>query len=96
MPVEPAVRGIEFGDGFAAATMKGSEHNDPYIDKEGHTAKNGAGGINGGISNGNPILFRVAIKPTSSIAKPQQTYNFATDKIEQTSPHREDTMPALL
>ncbi len=92
----PAVRGIEFGDGFAAAAMRGSEHNDPFIDKEGHTAKNGAGGINGGISNGNPILFRVAIKPTSSIAKPQQTYNFATDKIADFSaPGRHDACIAL-
>ena len=92
----PAVRGIEFGDGFAAAAMRGSEHNDPFIDKEGHTAKNGAGGINGGISNGNPILFRVAIKPTSSIAKPQQTYNFATDKIvDFSAPGRHDACIAL-
>ena len=92
----PAVRGIEFGDGFAAAAMRGSEHNDPFIDKEGHTAKNGAGGINGGISNGNPILFRVAIKPTSSIAKHQQTYNFATDKIvDFSAPGRHDACIAL-
>ena len=92
----PAVRGIEFGDGFAAAAMKGSEHNDPFIDREGHTAKNGAGGINGGISNGNPIIFRVAIKPTSSIAKHQQTYNFATDKIvDFSAPGRHDACIAL-
>lgn len=78
----PGVRGVEFGDGFKASAMKGSEHNDPIVDFEGHTAKNGAGGVNGGITNGNSILFRVAFKPTSSIAKAQKTYNFATSKIE--------------
>ena len=62
----PGVRGIEFGDGFAAAAMKGSEHNDPFpLTAE----KNGAGGVNGGITNGNPLVFRVAFKPTSSIRK---------------------------
>ncbi|MEF9985855.1 MAG: chorismate synthase [Bacteroidales bacterium] len=81
----PATRGIEFGDGFKAATMKGSQHNDCYIDNEGHTLTNGAGGINGGISNGNPIIFRVAIKPTSSISKPQTSYNFITEQVEEFS-----------
>ncbi len=57
----PGIRGIEFGDGFAASAMKGSEHNDPIIDSKGTTSKNGAGGINGGISNGNDLLFRVAV-----------------------------------
>lgn len=79
----PGVRGIEFGDGFAASSMKGSEHNDPIIDGKGKTAKNGAGGINGGISNGNDLLFRVAVKPTSSISKSQQTFNFSTGKVEE-------------
>jgi chorismate synthase len=92
----PGIRGIEFGDGFAAAAMKGSEHNDPIMDKTGRTSKNGAGGINGGISNGNDILFRVAIKPTSSISKGQMTYNFATGKTEeQIIPGRHDTCFAL-
>ena len=81
----PGVRGVEFGDGFAAAAMKGSEHNDCFIDTHGHTATNGAGGINGGISNGNPIVFRVAIKPTSSISKIQNTMNFITGKMEDFS-----------
>ncbi len=81
----PGVRGIEFGDGFAAAAMKGSEHNDCFIDTEGHTATNGAGGINGGISNGNPIVFRIAVKPTSSISKVQHTANFITGEIEEFS-----------
>lgn len=79
----PAVRGIEFGDGFAAARMKGSEHNDCFVNGEGKTATNGAGGINGGISNGNPVVFRIAVKPTSSIAKKQYTFNFATGRMEE-------------
>ena len=78
----PAVRGVEFGDGFGAARMRGSEHNDPIVAPDGTTARNGAGGINGGISNGNPIVVRVAVKPTSSIAREQQTINLATGKIE--------------
>ena len=56
--------------------MKGSEHNDCFVNGEGKTATNGAGGINGGISNGNPVVFRIAVKPTSSIAKKQYTFNF--------------------
>ena len=77
----PGVRGIEVGDGFAAAAMKGSEHNDP-IGPDGRPLKNGAGGINGGITNGAPITFRVAFKPTSSISRPQQTFNFATGEMD--------------
>ncbi len=71
----PAVKGVEFGVGFAVAGMKGSENNDPFIIKEGKiiTTINNAGGILGGISNGMPIVVRVAIKPTSSIAKNQET-----------------------
>jgi len=72
----PAIRGVEFGDGFAAATMRGSTHNDPFIDAKGTTLKNGAGGINGGITNGNEIVVRAAVKPTSSIARPQTTFDF--------------------
>lgn len=92
----PAVRGVEFGDGFGAAAMKGSEHNDPFIDKEGRTAKNGAGGINGGITNGNPIVFRVAVKPTSSISKVQRSFNFITEEMVDFSvPGRHDACIAL-
>lgn len=92
----PGVRGVEFGDGFRAARMKGSEHNDCYIDSEGHTATNGAGGINGGITNGNPIVFRVAIKPTSSISKVQRTYDFIKEEMVDFSvPGRHDTCIAL-
>lgn len=74
----PGIRGIEFGDGFAASRMRGSEHNDPF-GPEG-PVKNGSGGINGGLSNGAPIVFRVAVKPTSSIARPQKTWNFEKKK----------------
>lgn len=63
--------------------MKGSEHNDCFVNGEGKTATNGAGGINGGISNGNPVVFRIAVKPTSSIAKKQYTFNFATGRMEE-------------
>jgi len=76
----PAIKGIEFGSGFQAANMKGSQHNDLFVDKSGKTATNHAGGVNGGITNGNELLFRVAVKPTSSISKPQETYDFASTK----------------
>jgi chorismate synthase len=78
----PAVKGIEFGSGFEAAKMTGSEHNDAFIEATGKTIQNKAGGINGGITNGNDLVFRVAIKPTSSIAKPQTTLNMNTNKME--------------
>ena len=77
----PGVRGLEFGDGFQAARMKGSEHNDP-IGADGRPLKNGAGGVNGGITNGAPLKFRVAFKPTSSIRKAQQTFNFETGEMD--------------
>lgn len=91
----PGVRAIEFGDGFAAAAMKGSEHNDP-IGADCRPLKNGAGGVNGGITNGAPIVFRVAFKPTASIRKAQQTYNFAKDEIDTLEvPGRHDVCFAL-
>jgi len=77
----PATKGIEFGSGFRAATMKGSEHNDRIIDRNGTTTTNYASGINGGITNGNDIIFRVPIKPTSSISLPQETYNFKKKSV---------------
>ncbi len=76
----PAVKGIEFGAGFKAAKMAGSRHNDNFITVDGKTETNHAGGINGGITNGNDILFRVVVKPTSSTAQPQRTMNFKTGK----------------
>lgn len=91
----PGVRGIEFGDGFKAAAMKGSEHNDP-IGPDGRPLKNGAGGVNGGITNGAPLTFRVAFKPTSSIRKAQQTFNFAKGEIDTLEvPGRHDVCFAL-
>ena len=91
----PGVRGIEFGDGFRAAAMKGSEHNDP-VGEDGRPLKNGAGGINGGITNGAPVVFRVAFKPTSSIRKPQQTFNFSTGEMDGLQvPGRHDACFAL-
>lgn len=74
----PGVRGVEFGQGFAAARMRGSEHNDPIVNRDGRTSRNGSGGINGGITNGNQVLVRVAVKPPSSIALPQRTLDFST------------------
>lgn len=79
----PAIKGIEFGSGFKAAKMKGSEHNDRIISKEGKTDTNFAGGINGGLTNGNDLVFRIAVKPTSSTSQPQQTINMDSGKIEQ-------------
>lgn len=78
----PAIKGIEFGSGFNAARMKGSIHNDPIIDAEGTTATNNAGGINGGITNGNELNFRIAVKPTSSTPKEQQTWNKQSQQVE--------------
>jgi chorismate synthase len=81
----PAVRGIEFGTGFPAAKMFGSEHNDAIENMQGKTKTNHAGGIVGGLTNGNELVFRIAIKPTSSTAKEQTTLNWATGKIETVS-----------
>ena len=78
----PGIKGVEFGAGFEAARMRGSVHNDPILDAEGHTATNHAGGIAGGITNNNPLLVRAAFKPTASIARPQTTYNAATGRME--------------
>jgi len=78
----PAVRGIEFGTGFAAAKMFGSQHNDVIENMEGKTKTNHAGGVVGGLSNGNELVFRIAIKPTSSTPKEQTTLNWETEKIE--------------
>lgn len=74
----PGIKGIEFGAGFACSRMKGSECNDSILNKEGKTKTNHAGGINGGITNGNELFFRVAVKPPSSIAKKQSTINLHT------------------
>lgn len=82
----PGVIGIEFGAGFQGVnTMYGSEFNDRFIDSDGRTLTNNCGGINGGITNGNEIVFRVAVKPTSSIPKEQETFNFTESKMEKLS-----------
>ncbi|MFN8255122.1 MAG: chorismate synthase [Bacteroidales bacterium] len=79
----PAIKGIEFGSGFDAAKMYGSQHNDLIINESGKTETNNAAGVNGGITNGNDLVFRIAVKPTSSIPKAQETYNLKTHKVEQ-------------
>jgi len=81
----PAVRGIEFGTGFAAARMFGSQHNDAIQNMDGKTRTNHAGGIVGGLTNGNELVFRIAIKPTSSTPKEQNTLNWNTGKVENAS-----------
>lgn len=81
----PAVRGIEFGTGFAAAKMFGSLHNDAIEDKTGKTFTNHAGGLVGGITNGNELVFRIAVKPTSSTPREQQTLNAETGVVESFS-----------
>lgn len=78
----PAIKGIEFGSGFKAAMMRGSQHNDPIVDETGKTASNNAGGITGGITNGNELVFRVAVKPTSSIGQKQKTFGVTSRKME--------------
>ncbi|HKJ97023.1 MAG TPA: chorismate synthase, partial [Thermoplasmataceae archaeon] len=92
----PAIKGIEFGSGFEAARMKGSVHNDKILDIEGTTETNYAGGINGGISNGNEIVFRVAVKPTSSTHQAQRTVNLRSGELEDLAIEgRHDTCIAL-
>ena len=77
----PAVKGVEFGDGFEGAHKRGSERNDLIISADGRTATNNEGGINGGITNGNELVVRVAIKPTPSIAREQMTYDFERGEV---------------
>lgn len=79
----PGVKGVEFGDGFECAMRYGSERNDEIIDARGTTRTNNEGGVNGGISNGNDIVVRAAIKPTPSIALKQQSYNFESGRVEE-------------
>jgi len=81
----PAIKGIEFGSGFRGVSLRGSEFNDDILSADGKTATNNAGGINGGLTNGNNLVFRVAVKPTSSIKKEKQTINFQTGEAAQIS-----------
>lgn len=90
----PAVKGVEFGAGFAAAKKRGSENNDPFVIQDGKivTTTNNAGGILGGISNGMPIVARVVVKPTASIAQSQKTVNLQTmEKASLVVKGRHDT-----
>ena len=81
----PAIKGIEFGAGFKGAKMFGSDHNDVIIDAAGKTETNHAGGVVGGISNGNDLVFRVVVKPTSSTPKEQESWNWDTKQVEKFS-----------
>lgn len=92
----PAIKAVEFGSGFAAARMKGSQHNDKIISVDGKTSTNHAGGVNGGISNGNDLILRVAVKPTSSTHQKQRTINIKTGTMEDLEIEgRHDTCIAL-
>ena len=92
----PAVRGVEFGTGFAAAKLFGSQHNDAIEDMTGRTRTNHAGGVVGGITNGNELVFRIAIKPTSSTPREQLTLNWETEQQEKfTVKGRHDLCVAL-
>ncbi|MDI9358248.1 MAG: chorismate synthase [Phycisphaerales bacterium] len=78
----PAIKGVEFGDGFQATQKYGSAHNDVFIDAQGNTKTNHAGGIVGGLTNGQVVYFRVAVKPTSSTPQIQETFNFAKGTMD--------------
>lgn len=92
----PAVKGIEFGNGFAAASLRGSVNNDPIAATDGTTLTNNAGGINGGITNGNQLVFRVGIKPASSTGTGQKTIDLSTGTItDLIVKGRHDTLIAL-
>jgi chorismate synthase len=78
----PGIKGIEFGSGFSSARMPGSVYNDPIINVKGKTSTNHSGGINGGITNGNALVFRAAVRPPSSIPKPQKTINLLSGEID--------------
>lgn len=92
----PGIKGIEFGSGFACTKMKGTECNDVIVNKEGKTKTNHAGGINGGLTNGNELIFRVAVRPPSSVKKEQSTINLQTGETVKISVHgRHDACIAL-
>jgi len=92
----PAIKGIEFGSGFNCTRMRGSEFNDAIIDPSGRTASNHSGGLNGGLTNGNPLVFRVAVRPTASIKKAQETVNLLSgEAVSITVQGRHDACLAL-
>jgi chorismate synthase len=88
----PATKGFEIGSGFSGTTLTGSQHNDAFVIEEGkvHTATNRSGGVQGGISNGEPVLFRIAFKPTATIAKVQQTVTVEGEAAELAARGRHD------
>lgn len=88
----PAVKGVEIGSGFAGTLLKGSEHNDPFEIRQGRvqTTKNHSGGIQGGISNGEAIVMRVAFKPTSTIFKAQDTVTSQGESVQLEAQGRHD------
>ena len=88
----PATKGFEIGSGFAGTRQTGSEHNDPFVMREGavRTTSNRSGGIQGGISNGEDIFFRIAFKPTATIMRPQQTVTVAGEETQLTARGRHD------
>ncbi len=88
----PATKGFEIGSGFKATSMKGSTHNDPFVMEEGRvrTTSNHSGGVQGGISNGEPIIFRVAFKPTATIAREQKTVTAADEETTLAARGRHD------
>jgi chorismate synthase len=88
----PATKGFEIGSGFAGTRLRGSEHNDPFVMREGkvHTITNLSGGIQGGISNGEPIFFRIAFKPTATIFQAQQTVTTTGEETELKARGRHD------
>lgn len=81
----PAVKGVEFGAGFAAAKLRGSQNNDDYVISDGqiHTVTNNSGGILGGITTGMPLIFRAALKPTPSISRPQQSVSLSSGEMQE-------------
>jgi chorismate synthase len=81
----PGIKGVEFGAGFVGSRMTGSAYNDQIISPKGETRTNNAGGVNGGITNGNELVFRVAVRPTASIAKTQRTMDLETGEERQLS-----------
>ncbi|MBQ0080860.1 MAG: chorismate synthase [Alistipes sp.] len=92
----PGIKGVEFGSGFEGVRLPGSKRNDPIIDAHGHTLTNNEGGINGGITNGNPLVVRVAVKPAASISIEQNTFSFSSSKMETLRiPGRHDSLIAL-
>jgi chorismate synthase len=92
----PSVKGIEFGEGFRSAQMNGSGYNDTLLDLNGRTVTNNCGGVTGGLTNGNQLIFRVAMRPPSSISKKQYSINLKTGKKEPLMiKGRHDVCPAL-